>query len=117
MSDKVTLFELKEKAKWSHDFEEKESAIRELSTHGLNAVPSLEEILNITAYDDIKKACTEAIRVILANSKGDDRIASGSDSNPVLTADNKPTRSQKKEEKQEQEGVAATETRLADLPP
>jgi hypothetical protein len=32
--DRTTLFELKEKAKWSSDPEEKKAAIKELSTHG-----------------------------------------------------------------------------------
>jgi hypothetical protein len=64
MSRKTTLFELKEKAKWSGDPEEKKNAIKALSTLGLKAVPSLEEILNITAYEEISKACAEAIRVI-----------------------------------------------------
>lgn len=117
MSDKPTLFELKEKAKWSHDPEEKKSAIKELSTHGLNAVPSLEEILNITAYEDVRKVCAETIKLILANSKEGSESAAVSDSNPATTTDLMPTKSQKKEEKQEQESVAVTEPSLADLPP
>jgi hypothetical protein len=69
MSDRMTLFELKEKAKWSRDPEEKKTAIKELSTHGENAISELQEIMNITAYEDIKNACAEAIKSIQAGSK------------------------------------------------
>jgi hypothetical protein len=65
MSDdnRITLFfELKEKAKWSSDPEEKKAAIKELSTHGENAISELQEIMSITAYEDIKSACAEAIK-------------------------------------------------------
>ena len=63
MSDeRTTLFELKEKAKWSSDPEEKKAAIKELSTHGENAISELQEIASITAYEDIKNACAEAIK-------------------------------------------------------
>lgn len=61
--DRITLFfELKEKAKWSSDPEEKKAAIKELSTHGENAISELQEIMSITAYEDIKSACVEAIK-------------------------------------------------------
>jgi hypothetical protein len=60
--DKTTLFELKEKAKWSSDPEEKKAAIKELSTRGENAISELQEIMTITAYEDIKNACAEAIK-------------------------------------------------------
>jgi hypothetical protein len=68
MSDKMTLFELKEKAKWSSDPEEKKAAIKELSTHGENAISELKEIMSITAYEDIKNACAEAIKSMQARS-------------------------------------------------
>ena len=61
-NDRMTLFELKEKAKWSSDPEEKKAAIKELSTHGDNAISALQEIMSITAYEDIKSACVEAIK-------------------------------------------------------
>jgi hypothetical protein len=61
--DRMTLFfKLKEKAKWSSDPEEKKAAIKELSTHGENAISELQEIMSITAYEDIKSACVEAIK-------------------------------------------------------
>jgi hypothetical protein len=62
--DRMTLFELKEKAKWSSDPEERKAAIKELSTHGENAISELQEIASITAYEDIKNACAEAIKSI-----------------------------------------------------
>jgi hypothetical protein len=67
--DRTTLFELKEKAKWSSDPEEKRAAIKELSTHGENAISELQEIMNITAYEDIKNACAEAIKSMRAHGK------------------------------------------------
>jgi hypothetical protein len=39
-------------------------AVGELSSHGKKALPSLKEILNVTAYEDSKSACMEAIRSI-----------------------------------------------------
>jgi hypothetical protein len=62
--DRMTLFELKEKAKWSSDPEERKAAIKELSTHGENAISELQEIASITAYEDIKNACAEAIKSV-----------------------------------------------------
>ena len=71
MSDeRMTLFELKETAKWSSDPEERKAAIKELSTHGENAISKLQEIANITAYEDIKNACAEAIKSMQQARKG-----------------------------------------------
>jgi hypothetical protein len=67
--DRTTLFELKEKAKWSSDPEEKKAAIKELSTHGENAISELQEIMSITAYEDIRNACAEAIKSMRARGK------------------------------------------------
>ena len=64
LSDTKIFFELKERAKWSHDSVEKKTAIRELSTHGDGALPALEEIMSVTAYDEIRAACMEAIKAI-----------------------------------------------------
>ena len=69
MSDeRMTLFELKEKAKWSTDPKEKKAAIKELSMHGEDAISELQEVMNITAYDDIKNACAEAIKSMRAGN-------------------------------------------------
>ncbi len=62
-----------------------------LSTHGQQAVPALEEIMNITAYDDIRAACMEAIR---------------SAKNMKMVEGEKPARPE-----------TMAEERLADLPP
>ncbi len=59
--DRMTLFDLKEKAKWSTDPEEKKAAIEELSNQGEDAMSELQEIMRITAYEDIKNACAEAL--------------------------------------------------------
>jgi len=64
----MTLFDLKEKAKCSSDPEEKKAAIKELSTRGENATSELQEIMNITAYEDIKHACAEAIKSMQAHN-------------------------------------------------
>jgi hypothetical protein len=56
------MWELKETAKWSRDLDEKKDAIHKLSARGEEALPSLEEIRDITAYDDIRAACVEAIK-------------------------------------------------------
>src|ERR671923_2880044 len=117
MSDRMTLFELKEKAKWSRDPEEKKIAIKELSTYGENAISELQEIMNITAYEDIKDACTEAIKSIQAHSKVEvSEISSNIKSNSTADIMDKD---QKKEEKikKEAEGVGETGVKLADLPP
>ena len=66
--DKMTLFELKEKAKWSNDLEGKKAAIKKLSTLGESAISELEEIMNITASEDIKNVCAEAIKSMHATS-------------------------------------------------
>ncbi len=112
MSDK-TAFDLKEKAKWSTDPEEKKTAIRELMTYGESAIPQLEEILNVTAYEDIRAACVKAIKDIVASSKERGEITID-ESNLETTSTIKGTKSQKKEE---ESGAAGGEVRLADLPP
>ena len=87
MSDRTTIFELKEKAKWSADPREKKAAIKELSTHGQAAIPQLEEILTITAYEEIRTDCAEAIKAILANSKQGGESAAVSEGNPPARGD------------------------------
>jgi hypothetical protein len=90
----TSIFELKEQAKWSKDPVERKTAISELSTHGDRALAALGEIMTVTAYDEIKAACMDAIKAI--EGKGSGAAA----------------RDQKKEEEQTGAG-----TRLADLPP
>jgi hypothetical protein len=95
VSEKKKIWQLKETAKWSDDTEAKKTAIDELSNRGETALSSLEEILNVTMHEDIKKICIEAIKSIREKKEN--------------------TEVQKKDEA---EGVEAKkELRLADLPP
>jgi hypothetical protein len=71
LSNAKTFYELKIAAKWSDNAEEKKIAIRELSSRGEEAIPSLEEILSVTAYEDIKAACIAAIKAIKENGAAD----------------------------------------------
>ncbi len=63
-----TLYELKETAKWSRDPQEMKAAIRELSSYGEEALEALQEILNVTAYEDVKVACSDVIKAIQEKS-------------------------------------------------
>jgi hypothetical protein len=56
--------ELKMTAKWSTDGSEKKGAILELLQYGNNGLLAIQEILSVTAYDDIRQACIEAIKSI-----------------------------------------------------
>ena len=111
----MTLFELKEKAKWSSDPEEKKAAIKELSTRGENAISELQEIMNITAYEDIKNACAEAIKSMRqARGKVETNETSSSSSITTDSSNSKAdvvvmTKDQKKEkfEKEEEEAKSA----------
>jgi predicted class III extradiol MEMO1 family dioxygenase len=109
--DRMTVFELKEKAKWSSDPKEKKAAIKELSTRGENAISELQEIMSITAYGDIRNACAEAIKSMRqARSKVEINETSSSSStttsysssnsaaNVVVTKDQKKEKFEKKEE-------------------
>ena len=118
MSDKTTIFELKEKAKWSHDPEERKTAIKELSIHGQNAIPSLQEILNVTAFEEIKMACLAAIQAVGAEevkSRGGEVATSSA----TVTSTDANHQKKAKENEKEKEGVSVAESefRLADLPP
>jgi hypothetical protein len=64
----MSLDELKALAKWATDHEQKKNALKELSRRGENAIPMLEEILNVTAYDNIRSACADAIKAAKQNS-------------------------------------------------
>jgi hypothetical protein len=59
-SDRIR--ELKLTAKWSANSNEKKKAILQLTRYGDEARPAIEEVLGITAYDDVKQACLNAIR-------------------------------------------------------
>jgi hypothetical protein len=104
--DRMTLFELKEKAKWSSDPEERKAAIKELSTHGENAISELQEIASITAYEDIKNACAEAIKSVRARKGVEVNKTSSSsttDSSSNSAADDVVVTKDQKKEKIENE--------------
>jgi hypothetical protein len=101
--DRMTLFfELKEKAKWSSDPEEKKAAIKELSAHGENAISKLQGIMSITAYEDIKHACAEPMKSMQANNNVEvNGTSSATDSSNsaedvVVTKDQKKKNSKRK---------------------
>jgi hypothetical protein len=103
--DKMTLFELKEKAKWSSDPEEKKAAIKELSTRGENAISELQEIMSITAYEDIKNACAEAIKSmrqarnkVEVNKTSSSTTYDNTSSADIVTKDKKKENFEKEEE-------------------
>lgn len=117
MSDeRMTLFELKEKAKWSTDLKEKKAAIKELSTHGEDAITELQEIMNTTAYEDIKNACAEAIKSMRARNDVEVNETSSSSFTTTTTTDSSNSapdvvvanKDQKKEEKFEKEEAEST---------
>ena len=120
--DRRTLFELKEKAKWSTVPEESKAAIKELSNHGGDAMSELQEIMRITAYEDIKNACAEAIMSIQTRSKEveiNETSYTIHDSNSTADSSTTATKNQKKEgEELENEAESTREegVKLADMP-
>jgi len=59
-----TIRGLKLTAKWSADDNEKKKAISELVHHGDEALPAIKEVFNVTAFEEIREACIEAIKAI-----------------------------------------------------
>jgi hypothetical protein len=57
-----SLWELKETVKWARNSGEKKAAINAVSARDKKTLSSLEEMLAVTAYDDVRSACAEAIR-------------------------------------------------------
>ena len=80
--DRLTLFALKQRAKWSSDPEVKKTAIKKLSNRGEDAISELQEIMSITTYEDIKNACAEAINSIRAT------LSSSSSSSSITNSNN-----------------------------
>jgi hypothetical protein len=60
-TDSERIRQLKLTAKWSSDNYEKKKAISQLLQYGDGGLPAIQEILAITAYDDIRQACIDAI--------------------------------------------------------
>jgi len=63
-TDSDRIRELKMTAKWSTDGDEKKNAISQLLRYGDEGKFAIQEVLSVTAYDDVKEACIEAIRSI-----------------------------------------------------
>lgn len=58
------FWDLKESAKWSLDVRERKRAIMQLAnSYGLKAVQPITEIKEVAAYDELRKACIEAIKI------------------------------------------------------
>jgi hypothetical protein len=66
--DQDRLHQLKEDAKWASSIEGQIKAVRELGSLGKVALPSLEEVLQVSVRDEIKQCCVEAIRNLGRNS-------------------------------------------------
>ncbi|MGH9991276.1 MAG: hypothetical protein ACREBU_00975 [Nitrososphaera sp.] len=94
-SEPKEIWKLKEIAKWDDDPGAKKSAISELSTRGESGLISLEEILAVTAHEEIRNACIDAIKAIREK--------------------NEKANTQRKEEPDNAE--SNKELSLADLPP
>lgn len=69
--DQDRLHELKEDAKWASSVDGQIRAVRELGALGEAALPSLEEVLQVSVRDEIKQCCIEAIRSLARNGKAD----------------------------------------------
>ncbi|GEM_PF-1921712 len=58
-------WQLKESAKWSLEVDERRRAIKELASgYGRDAIQAIEEVKDVSAYDEIKRACIEAIKSV-----------------------------------------------------
>lgn len=115
-----SLYQWKERAKWSHDMEERKMAIKELSYLGEQALPSLEEIFNVTVYEDVKAICLDAIKSVREGKKKVTRDEQSSADSSRAEAANATTSAsvKKKEQKEAAEGEASKiGPSLADLPP
>jgi hypothetical protein len=75
LAEKENLWELTQAAKWSDSLQEKKMAIKELSFHGEHAIQYLDEVKNVTTYDEIKVACLEAIKAIKEKKEYDQKLS------------------------------------------
>ncbi|WP_148701476.1 hypothetical protein [Candidatus Nitrososphaera evergladensis] len=127
-----SLWELKETAKWARDPVEKKTAIKNLSARGEEALPLLEEVLTVTAYDDIRSTCEEAIRSVREkNSSSSSQTAEKGKGSDISTGSSgsatEKSKADTKKEKEKEKDTASASTaagkskgssgKLADLPP
>jgi hypothetical protein len=69
LADQDRLHQLKEDAKWASSVEGQIKAVRELGSFGKDALPVLEEVLQVSVRDEIKQCCVEAIKKLGRDSK------------------------------------------------
>lgn len=69
LADQDRLHQLKEDAKWASSVEGQIRAVRELGSLGKDALPVLEEVLQVSVRDEIKQCCVEAIRKLGRDNK------------------------------------------------
>lgn len=62
------IWELKEEAKWAPNVEKQMEAIRKLGAFGPEAVTPLEEILSISARNEVRLCCIDAMKSISQNT-------------------------------------------------
>jgi hypothetical protein len=68
-AEPARIRELKLTAKWAPDNYEKKQAILQLLECGDEALPAIQEVLAITAYDDLKQTCIDAISSLGSEQK------------------------------------------------
>lgn len=67
-SPNLNLWNLKEEAKWARTAQTQMQAIQQIGTFGELARPVLEEILTVSASEEIKAKCIEAMKAIDSKS-------------------------------------------------
>lgn len=85
--DQERLHQLKEDAKWGSSLKGQIDAVRQLGTLGKAALPSLEEVLQVSVREEIKRCCVEAIEKL-----GRDSIARNSETEKKATKTKKGRR-------------------------
>jgi hypothetical protein len=79
------LWELKQTAKWSWDIEERKKAITDIAhDYGEEAIGVLSEIKDTTVYEEIRRACIDAIT---SAGKARDDPPEKQDESSIETAD------------------------------
>lgn len=69
LADQDRLHQLKEDAKWASSVEGQMKAVRELGSLGKDALPVLEEVLQVSVRDEIRQCCVEAIKNLGRDNK------------------------------------------------
>ena len=69
LADQDRLHQLKEDAKWASSVEGQMRAVRELGSIGREALPVLEEVLQVSVREEIKQCCVEVIKKLGRESR------------------------------------------------